>query len=98
MQANALYRIAEEALNNVDRHSGAGRVDVSLVYGDGVTLTVHDDGAGFDPHNVDEGRYGLLGIRERATLVDGEVEIISAPGSGTTLTVRITELWQKAGP
>jgi len=96
VQANALYRIAEEALNNVERHSGAGRVDVSVEYGDGVTLTIHDNGAGFDPHNVDEGRYGLLGIRERATLVDGEVEIISAPGSGTTLVVHIAELWQRA--
>jgi signal transduction histidine kinase len=96
VQANALYRIAEEALTNVERHSGAGSVEVSLAYVDGVTLTVHDDGAGFDPHNVDEGRYGLLGIRERATLVDGEVEITSAPGSGTTLVVHIAELWQKA--
>jgi len=96
VQANALYRIAEEALNNVERHSGARRVDVSMEYGDGVTLSIRDNGAGFDPHNVDEGRYGLLGIRERATLVDGEVEIISAPGSGTTLMVHIAELWQRA--
>ena len=42
------------------------------------------------------GLDGLLGIRERATLVDGEVEIISAPGSGTTLVVHIAELWQRA--
>jgi signal transduction histidine kinase len=96
VQANALYRIAEEALNNVERHSGADHVDVSLEYGTGVTLTIRDDGAGFDPTDVDQGRYGLLGIRERATLVDGTTEIRSAPGRGTTLVVHIAKLWQKA--
>jgi signal transduction histidine kinase len=96
VQANALYRIAEEALTNVERHSEARSLDVSLRYGTGVTLTVQDDGTGFEPHSVDEGRYGLLGIRERATLVDGETQIVSAPGKGTTLTVHIAELWQKA--
>jgi signal transduction histidine kinase len=98
VQANALYRIAEEALSNVERHSGARSLGVSLEYGTGVTLSIHDDGTGFDPHNVDEGHYGLVGIRERATLVDGQVEITSAPNKGTTLTVHIAELWQRTGP
>jgi signal transduction histidine kinase len=98
VQANALYRITEEALSNVERHAGARCLDVSLEYDAGVTLSIHDDGAGFDPHNVDEGRYGLLGIRERATLVDGEIQILSAPGAGTTLIVRIAELWRPAEP
>jgi signal transduction histidine kinase len=98
VQANAVYRIAEEALNNVERHSGARSLDVSLEYGTGVTLSIHDDGTGFDPYDVDKGRYGLLGIRERATLVDGEVDIISAPDTGTTLVVHIAQLWQKASP
>lgn len=98
VQANALYRIAEEALNNVERHAGARHVDVSLAYGTGVTLTVHDDGTGFDLNHVDEGRYGLLGIRERATLVDGAVEISSVSGAGTTLKVEIAELWRPAEP
>jgi signal transduction histidine kinase len=96
VQANALYRITEEALDNVARHAGARSLDVSIKYETGVTLSIRDDGSGFDPHDVDEGRYGLLGIRERATLVDGETEIISAPGAGTTLIVNISELWQKA--
>jgi signal transduction histidine kinase len=94
VQANALYRIAEEALNNVERHAGAQRVTVQLSYGDGVTLTVRDDGQGFDPQTVEPDRYGLAGIRERATLVDGAVEIDSAPNQGTTLTVHIAELWE----
>jgi signal transduction histidine kinase len=55
---------------------------------------VQDDGQGFDPQAVDADRYGLIGIRERATLVDGEVDIVSAPGAGTTLSVHIAELWK----
>jgi signal transduction histidine kinase len=94
VQANALYRIAEEALANVARHSGARNVTVRLVYGDGITLSVQDDGEGFDPQTVDPDRYGLIGIHERATLVDGVVEIDSAPDRGTTLTVHIAELWE----
>ena len=75
-------------------HAGARRVSVQLNYGDGVTLIIQDDGEGFDPQAVELGRYGLVGIHERATLVDGVVEIDSAPDKGTTLTVRITELWE----
>jgi signal transduction histidine kinase len=96
VQANAIYRIAEEALSNVERHSGATSLDVALEYGAGISLEIHDDGSGFDPHSVDRDHYGLIGIRERATLVDGIVDIASAPGAGTTLAVRITDLWQRA--
>jgi signal transduction histidine kinase len=94
VQANALYRIAEEALTNVARHADARHVSVHLSYADGVTLTVQDDGEGFDPQAIEPGRYGLIGIHERATLVDGVVKIESAPDKGTTLTVHITELWE----
>jgi signal transduction histidine kinase len=94
VQANALYRIAEEALTNVARHASARNVAVHLSYGEGITLTIQDDGEGFDPQVVDPDRYGLVGIHERATLVDGIVEIDSAPDRGTTLTVRISDLWE----
>jgi signal transduction histidine kinase len=94
VQANALYRIAEEALTNIARHADARNVSVHLSYVDGVTLTVQDDGEGFDPQTVEPGRYGLIGIHERATLVDGVVEIDSGPVKGTTLTVHIAELWE----
>jgi signal transduction histidine kinase len=97
VQANAVYRIAEEALDNVERHSGAESLDVTLDYGTGVALSIHDNGSGFDPHSVEQDRYGLVGIQERATLVDGQVEITSEPGAGTTLVVHIAQLWQKAG-
>ncbi len=94
VQANALYRIAEEALSNVERHAEANRVAACLCYDDGVTLTVQDDGQGFDPETVDADRYGLVGIHERAALVDARVRVDSAPGEGAKLTVQIVEPWE----
>ncbi|UCC64425.1 MAG: sensor histidine kinase [Anaerolineae bacterium] len=94
VQANALYRMAEEALSNVERHAEASHLTVCLRYADGVTLSVQDDGLGFDPETVDPDRYGLVGIRERAALVDAQVTVDSVPNEGTTLTVRIVEPWQ----
>jgi len=94
VQANALYRIAEEALSNAERHAEASRLSVRLSYANGVMLSVQDDGLGFEPAAVEPDRYGLVGIRERAALVDGEVTVTSAPDEGTTLTVRIGEPWE----
>ena len=94
VQANALYRTAEEALANVERHAEANRLAVRLSYTDGVTLCVQDDGQGFDPVTVDPARYGLVGIRERAALIDAQVTVDSAPNEGTTLTVHIAEPWE----
>ena len=84
----ALYRITQEALANIARHSQARRVDVSLVYnGDLVQLSVADDGCGFDV-NVKHG-MGLRSIRERVSSVGGTVQIQSAPGHGTRLIVQV---------
>jgi len=94
VQANALYRIVEEALDNVERHAEADRLTVSLNYADGVTLSVQDNGQGFDPGDIEEDRYGLLGIRERAALVDAQVAVDSTPNEGTILTVCIVEPWE----
>jgi signal transduction histidine kinase len=94
VQANALYRIAEEALDNVERHAEAGQLTVRLSYEHGVAFSVQDDGQGFDPETVDSDRYGLVGIYERAALVDAQVMVDSAPNKGTTLTVKIVEPWQ----
>ncbi len=85
--ARALFRIAQEALTNVLRHSGARRVSVSLhELNERVTLTICDMGRGFDPDKVTavEG-LGLLGMRERAEAVGGHLMISSAPGRGTTV-------------
>jgi len=85
--AHNLYRIVEEALNNVRMHSGAGRVDVMLAAnGDGVELTVQDDGRGLSPG--DGGRrqgMGMMGMRERAVLLGGELDVMSRGSGGTTV-------------
>jgi len=84
----ALYRITQEALANVARHSQARRVDVSLVYsGDAVQLSVADDGCGFDV-NLKHG-MGLRSIRERVSSIHGVVQIQSAPGQGTRILVQV---------
>jgi signal transduction histidine kinase len=95
VQANALYRIVEEGLDNVERHAQADRVAVGLTYDGGVTLNIQDNGQGFDPDTVHEDRYGLLGIRERATLIDGQVTLDTTPGQGTTLLIEIDEPWKE---
>jgi len=87
-----LYRIAQEALNNVMKHAGAGSVGVILERHDGrVTLIVEDDGAGFEPGRAVDGEkgMGLLSMRERAAQIGGTLEIESALGAGTTLYVRV---------
>ena len=89
-----LYRILQEALQNVHKHAEASRVGVQLGRHDGrVVLAVEDDGRGFEPEAVgssggDKG-MGLTNMRERAALCGGELEVESAPGAGTTVFVRI---------
>ena len=91
-QASALYRVAQESLRNVVRHANARQVRVELQQeGTAVTLTVVDDGRGFDLAEA-EGRrpgMGLFAMRERVALVDGTLEIESAPGSGTRVRASV---------
>jgi signal transduction histidine kinase len=83
-EAQALYRIAEEALSNVERHANAQRVEVRLDFGaNQIDLVVRDDGTGFEPEMVDLERYGLTGMRERADMIGAEIDITSNPESGT---------------
>ncbi|MER7575001.1 sensor histidine kinase [Streptomyces sp. NPDC126514] len=83
-----LYRAAQEALTNVRRHADARQVSVVLTFGaDSARLVVADDGRGFRPGAVTG--FGLLGIQERTRLVGGTVEVDSAPGSGTRITVEV---------
>jgi PAS domain S-box-containing protein len=87
---SAVYRIVQEALTNVARHARASRVSVAVGQSDGqVAVAVEDDGAGFDPAGGAGGRLGLAGMRERAALAGGALEVESAPGSGTTVLARI---------
>ena len=85
-----LYRVAQEALRNVARHSGASSVEVELrAVGGGLELAVQDNGVGFDPTRK-QGRpsLGLAGMRQRLSLVGGELLIDSAPGVGTSIVAR----------
>ncbi len=101
--AATLLRIAQEALANAERHSGAGRAGVTLSYmGDEVVLDIRDDGRGFAPDappaagSADfpsppgsRGGFGLAGMRARAARLAGRVEIESAVGEGTAVSVRV---------
>ncbi len=89
-RAQTLYRIAEEALRNVERHAGAQRVTVELrESGEPVAprrlLCIADDGAGFDPGAAVPGHYGLRGMREQAVLIEAALRVHSAPGAGTRI-------------
>lgn len=84
---STLVRAAQEAVTNARRHADARHVRVRVdVTDDEVRLTVDDDGTGFDPDRA-TGGYGLVGLRERAQLVGGTVDVTSRPGSGTAVTV-----------
>ena len=82
----ALYRVAQEALTNVRRHSGGARVAIRVEFGhDAARLVVSDDGRGFDVAQAQAG-FGLRGMRERIELVGGTLRLTSAPGKGTEVT------------
>src|SRR5215204_3651592 len=86
----ALYRICQEALTNVARHAGAGRATVRLVATpDRVRLVVEDDGRGFDASEVPEDRHGIVGMRERAEVLGGTLEVRSGPGEGTRIEATV---------
>ncbi len=96
-----IYRIAQEALNNIIKHAGASRVALSLKCGESdsagngaglksLELRVHDDGRGFDPTDDTSDGLGLKIIRERAESIGANLELKSAAGEGTTLIV----LWE----
>jgi signal transduction histidine kinase len=90
-----LFRIAQEAISNILRHANASQVFIRLwTEEEQVWLEIKDDGCGFDVEKttgsvLDRKRFGLLGIKERASLVHGEVKIESSPESGTCLQVHI---------
>jgi signal transduction histidine kinase len=87
----ALYRIAQEALTNVARHSRASRADLLLErHDDLILLVIEDNGTGFDAEFLKtSNRLGLLGIQERAETLGGKLRIESTPGQGTTLVVEV---------
>lgn len=83
-----LYRIAQEALNNAAQHAQARQILLRLVVTPAqVQLVVEDDGCGFDPSQIPRDRFGLVGLNERARLLDGSLKIESSPAQGTRLEV-----------
>lgn len=91
--SDQLYRIVQEALNNVYKHAGAQQVTVScMVVGDEAQITIQDDGRGFDPSQVTPAQQeglGLQGMQSRARELRGTVEVCAQAGQGTTILVRL---------
>jgi two-component system sensor histidine kinase UhpB len=90
-RATAVFRIFQEILTNVARHAAASRVEITLEQeNEMLILTVRDNGKGFDTEAATaRSAFGLLGIRERTMLLNGTLEISSAPRRGTTVTLTI---------
>ena len=97
-QKIVLFRVVQEALSNVRKHSGAAKVSIVLrSKRTFVDLTVTDDGCGFDPRGLDTDRLGLAGISERVRLLGGAVEIKTTPGAGTTVRATLPQ-WKPSTP
>ena len=86
----ALFRIVQESLTNIVKHSRARNVSIVLVRKPGaVAAVIEDDGEGFDPASTREGGFGLEGMRERVGLLDGRLQIESTGGAGTTVVAEV---------
>jgi PAS domain S-box-containing protein len=91
-----IYRVCQEALNNVAKHAAASMVEIYLKHEDtAIELSIRDDGQGFDPDRTTSGHYGLSMMHERAEGVGARLSITSQPGRGTELTIRWTEAGKK---
>lgn len=89
-QETAIYRVVQEALTNAAKYSRADEISVDVERrGAALTACIKDDGIGFELQSVGDSSLGLAGMRERAELVGGSLDIDSGPGSGTTVTLRI---------
>ncbi len=87
-----IYRIGYEAIRNACEHAAASELEIALTYAQDLTLRVSDNGVGMEPALVGEGRaghFGLQGMRERAERIGSKLTIVSAPNSGTELTVMV---------
>ncbi len=88
-QAERLYRIAEEALRNVERHAEASRVSIAAgVAADEIWIAIVDDGRGFDPDAANPGHYGLAGMTEQAQMIGGRLSIETSLGRGARIAIR----------
>lgn len=85
----AVYRVCQEALNNIAKHAAASNVEIHLKHEEtAIELAIRDNGRGFEPEQTTSGHYGLSMMRERAEGVDAHLSITSRPGHGTELIIR----------
>lgn len=86
----ALYRLIQEVLQNVKKHARAHNVKLKIARsGKVVIIDVHDDGKGFNPSVIPDGHFGIIGMRERAAYLGGNVHIDSAPDRGTLFRISV---------
>ncbi len=86
---SVLYRVVQECVNNVIKHSHANKLDITLIKDEeGISITVEDNGRGFDPKNISEG-IGLKNMQTRIHYLKGSIEWDSAPGKGTAVTIHL---------
>jgi signal transduction histidine kinase len=90
-KAMLIYRIVQESLTNVSRYTKAREVTIVVAFAqDAIDVRVSDDGCGFDlGEALIKKTFGLLGMRERALTLDGELQVLSSPGSGTTVSLKV---------
>ncbi|MEM7033607.1 MAG: sensor histidine kinase [Chloroflexota bacterium] len=87
-----IYRVAQEATTNVGHHANANLLTVQLTFTPHILLQIRDDGQGFDPQQVTKtGHFGIVGMHERAALVNGTLHVQSQPGQGTTIQLVIED-------
>jgi signal transduction histidine kinase len=85
-----IYRIGYQAIVNASAHSGANRLSIEIEYAQNLVLRVKDNGSGIEPEVVEQGKpghFGLQGMRERASRIEGKLTISSGKGAGTTVTL-----------
>jgi protein-histidine pros-kinase len=86
----AMYRVAQEALHNVEKYSGAREVEIRLkLRGSQLCMQIVDDGVGFAPTHAAADGIGIANMRERMELIGGTIEITSAPMKGTTIEAMV---------
>ncbi len=95
---DTVYRLAQEGLNNAARHAGTNRAVVEVIEaGESIRVRIEDSGCGFDPGG-ETGGFGLLGMRERVALAGGTLEVVSAPGEGTSIVAVLPARYRRESP
>jgi len=94
-----LFRIVQEALSNTLRHSKASRLELKLkrLSDHNIRLMVHDNGVGFEPNEAKHASYGIQSMKERVNEIGGSIHIITAPGKGTRIEIRVPVLTEEGG-